>query len=402
MKKSRFVLAGRCAGLIALLAAGVQAEYTFFTPPGSFTVEVSLENSPWLRLPVGRNAIVSLDVVGDRAIGGTSAEPGRSPYIFAVSLSKRELVSAVDVGSIVPGQRSVQSGFGRGGEGVLFAGTMPDRPGGGGHILAVSVVGEALRVEDRGIPVAGEGVFALASDAARGKLYGVVHPSGRFFVRDIRTGDTRVFAETAITRRTLGFVGEYSVGPDDVLCRRLAIDRDGRVYGSIPLGKLFRFDPAKGAIDLLPGELPEGWGRKPLARVDSWVLGPDGSLFGGNAGDGELFRLDPKTGAVTNLGKPSMMPRLKGLAFGADGRLYGVAGAPPGYTHLFSFEAGGKGFVDLGNPRFTMTSPGIEQGIAWRGFRIGTLAASEDGRYIVMGEEEALSQLMVFSVDARH
>jgi hypothetical protein len=45
-----------------------------------------------------------------------------------------------------------------------------------------------------------------------------------------------------------------------------------------------------------------------------------------------------------------------------------------------------------------MTEPGIEQGIAWRGYRIGTVAASEDGRYIVLGETEALSQLMVFQV----
>ena len=43
----------------------LHGEYTFFTPPGSFTVEVSLENSPYLRLPIYRNAITSLEVVGD-------------------------------------------------------------------------------------------------------------------------------------------------------------------------------------------------------------------------------------------------------------------------------------------------------------------------------------------------
>ena len=45
-----------------------------------------------------------------------------------------------------------------------------------------------------------------------------------------------------------------------------------------------------------------------------------------------------------------------------------------------------------------MTEPGIEQGIAWCGFQIGTVIASEDGRWIVLGEEETLSQLMVFPV----
>jgi hypothetical protein len=71
---------------------------------------------------------------------------------------------------------------------------------------------------------------------------------------------------------------------------------------------------------------------------------------------------------IENLGKPVMMPRITGLTFGADGKLYGVAGASPGYVHLFSYDPSGRGFVDLGNPRFTMTEPGLEQGIAWRGF----------------------------------
>ena len=102
---------------------------------------------------------------------------------------------------------------------------------------------------------------------------------------------------------------------------------------------------------------------------------------------------------MVNLGKPAMMPRLKGLAFGRNGVLYGVSGGSPGYSHLFTYSASGQGFVDLGNPRFNMSEPGIEQGIAWRGFQIGTMAASEDGRYIVIGEEEALSQLMVFPVE---
>ena len=191
----------------------------------------------------------------------------------------------------------------------------------------------------------------------------------------------------------------YALEPEDFLCRRLVLDSRGRVYGSLPVSKLFRFDPTERVIEVLPEEIPEVWGRRPLGRVDSWAVGPDGLLYGGNAGDGQLFTLDPETESVSNLGKPIMMPRMKGLAFGRDGCLYGVAGAAPGYAHLFRFDPRGKGFFDLGNPRFVLKAPGIEQGIWWRGFQIGTLAVSEDGRWIVMGEEEALSQLMIFPVD---
>ncbi len=65
------------------------------------------------------------------------------------------------------------------------------------------------------------------------------------------------------------------------------------------------------------------------------------------------------------------------------------------YAHLFSYDEK-TGFVDMGNPEFEMKAPGIEQGILWRGFQLGTIASSEDGRYIVLGEDESLSQLLVF------
>ena len=92
------------------------------------------------------------------------------------------------------------------------------------------------------------------------------------------------------------------------------------------------------------------------------------------------------------------MPRLKGLAFAADGKLYGVAGAAPGYAHLFSYDPKGRGFVDLGNPDFQMKAQGLEQGIAWRGYQFATLTTTGDGRFVVLGEEESLSQLMIFPV----
>lgn len=380
------------------LAAPLLARYTFFSPKGSFTVEVSLENSAETRLPMYRNAIASLEVVGDYAIGGTAADAGLTPFLFAVSLSKRRLETAYPVERLLRDQRSVQSGFGRGADGALYAGTMPQRAGQSGHLVGVRMRSGGLAVEDLGVPVPGEGVFALACDPKRNALYGIAHPSGKFFAFRLEDRHTDVYEGTATPRRVTGYLSQYAIVPEDYLSRRLAVDRRGRVYGSQPGGKLFRFDPVTKQIETLPEGLPEVWGRNPLGRVDAWAAAPDGSLYGGNAGDGQLFRLDPDTGRVINLGKPAMMPRLQGLAFDRNGVLWGVTGAPPGYTHLFRYSPD-RGFVDYGNPDFPMVAPGLEQGIAWRGFHIGTVAASEDGRYIVLGETEALSQLMVFPVE---
>ncbi len=388
--------------LILAIGSGLMyAEFKFFTPPGSFAIEVSLDNSPHFRLPIYRNAITSLEITGDWILGGTTAEAGKSPFLFLASLSRRQLEQAVDLNSVVPGQRAIPGGFGRGNAGFFYAGTLPDQTNGSGHLLEVKIENQKLRALDLGSPVPGEGIFAIAVDASRSRLYGITFPSGKFFLFDLKSRQTRIFAETALSRKSKGFLHDYVLEPKDYLCRRLVVDRKGRIFGSMPVNRLFQFDPVADHIEILKDELPEGWGRRALGRADSWTLDSKGMLYGGCAEEGQLFRLDPETGKVSNLGKPVQMPSLKGMAFAADGLLYGVAGGAPGTSHLFSYDPVSGNYRDMGNPRFDMKAPGIEQGIAWRGFQIGTLAVSEDGKFVVMGEDEALSQLMVFPVRAK-
>ncbi len=387
--------------ILAIVSGWTNAEYKFFTPPGSFAIEVSLDNSPHFRLPIYRNAITSLEVTGDSILGGTTAETGKSPFLFLASLSRRQLEQAVDLNSVVPGQYAIPGGFGRGNAGVFYAGTLPDQANGSGHLLEVKIENQKLKVLDLGSPVPGEGIFAIAADAGRFRLYGITFPSGKFFLFDLKNRQARVFDETALSRKSKGFLYDYGLEPKDYLCRRLVVDRKGRIFGSMPVNRLFRFDPAADRIEILKEELPEGWGRRALGRADSWALDSKGMLYGGCAEEGQLFRLNPETGQVSNLGKPVQMPRLKGIAFAADGLLYGVAGGAPGTSHLFSYDPVSGNYRDFGNPRFDMKAPGIEQGIAWRGFQLGTLAVSEDGKFVVMGEEETLSQLMVFPVQAK-
>jgi hypothetical protein len=266
-------------------------------------------------------------------------------------------------------------------------------------LLEIKILNGKLAVRDMGVPVPGEGVFALTADPRLDRLYGIAFPSGRFFWMEITSGRKKVFEETRVTSKSKAFLHDYALETEDYLSRRLVVDGSGRVFGSLPVNRLFGFHPETDQIEILKEELPEGWGRRALGRVDSWAQDPTGLLYGGSAAEGQLFRLNPDSGKIVNLGKPIQMPRIKGMAFAADGKLYGVAGGAPGYSHLFSYDPKTGSFRDLGNPRFEMKAPGIEQGIWWRGFQIGTLAVSEDGKYVVMGEEEALSQLMVFPVE---
>jgi hypothetical protein len=244
--------------------------------------------------------------------------------------------------------------------------------------------------------VPGEGTFALT--AHRGVLYGVAHPSGRFFSYRLEDGSVRVFEDTVPSADQRQTYEDFELAPADYLSRRLVVDGQGRVFGSMPINRIFRFEPETETIEVLPDELPAVWDRRVLGRADAWAVAPDGTLYGGSAGDGLLFRLDPDDGSVVNLGSPASTPRLKGLAFAADGRLWGLAGAAPQYSHLFFYDLESGGFTDLGNPAFPILAPGLPEGVYWRGFQLGTLAASGDGCTLAMGDEEVLSQLMVFSV----
>jgi|GEM_PF-449435 len=374
-----------------------------YVPMNGFAIEVSLANTGLDRLPMYQNSISSLIVQGDYIVGGTSAEEGLDPFIFVATLSGRKVISTQELNKTIAGQQCIKSGFCQGKNHVLYAGTMPGKGNiknsrGGGHLIQVIIDQNGNPdIKDLGIPIDGEGVYSLLSDASGTMLYGISYPSGLFFTYDINNGRTRKYSNTAPSRSDIASLKLYILDPGDYLCEALIQADDGLIYGSMPVNKLFCFNPTDESFQILEDSIPAVWGRKMLGRIDSWAKSADGMLYGGNAGDGQLFLLDPATKKVKNLGKPVMMNRLRGLTFGKDGKLYGVGGAPPGYTHFFSYDAK-NGFHDFGHPQFEMTAPGIEQGIGWKGYNIGTLVSSEDGKYIVMGEDEALSQLLIFNV----
>jgi hypothetical protein len=238
----------------------------------------------------------------------------------------------------------------------------------------------------------------LTSDKEFCKLYGISYPSGNFFSFDIKSGKTKLFKDLAPKKEVIHSLDEqFSLKPEDFLSKALITDDQGLVYGSLPFGKLFYFDPTDETLHELDIELPEAWGRRSLGQVQCWLKTKEGKLYGGNHADGQLFEINLSTKQIKNIGKPIMMPSISGLVEGADRRIYGIAGGKPGYSHLFSYDEH-FGFKDYGNPEFEMIAPGIEQGILWRGFQLATIAASDNGKYIVMGEDESLSQLLVFPV----
>ena len=391
------------APFFIFITGKLQAQYTFFNPEGAFAIEVSLPNTDLKRLPIYRNSIASLVVVGDYIIGGTSAVDGKTPFVFTASLSKREVSFVYDLEEIISSQQQIQTGFCKGKNGKLYAGTIANEVDletqAAGHLFETNLDHNGgINIKDLGIPVPGEGILALTINAKRTMLFGITHPSGMFFTFNIETGETKKYPDIAPSEEDLNIMKEYALSPMDYLCKALIEDSNGLIYGSALINRIFYFNPVEEDFYFLEDSLPEVWGRKTMGSVESWTKSKNGILYGGNSGDGQLFELDPKTKKVKNLGKPIMMNRLRGLTTAKDGKIYGIAGALPGYAHLFSYDEN-VGYVDMGNPEFEMKAEGIEQGIKWRGFQLRTIVSSEDGKYIIMGEDESLSQLLVFPAD---
>lgn len=371
----------------------------FWHPEGSFAIEVSLQNSNLKRLPIYQNSIKSLAVIDDKIIGGTSAKEGLTPFLFVASISDRKLVEFENLEGRIAGQRSIEAGFCKLNNNQLITGSIANGDSNeGGHLIQVEVNNNyKITIEDLGIPIPGEGIFTLVCNKDRNKLYGISYPTGYFFSYNISTEQTIVFDEIVPNKEELNSFHTYGLKPDKYLGAALIESNEGMIYGSKGLNDIFYFNPTDDTFHTLDDSIPEVWGRTSLGQIESWVKDDEGILYGGNAGEGQLVKLNPSTNKVTNLGKPIMMNQMPGLAIGADGKIYGIAGGPPGYAHLFSYDEN-EGYFDYGNPTFTMAAPGIEQGITWRAYNIATVESSEDGKYIVLGENESLSQLLIFPV----
>lgn len=145
-------------------------------------------------------------------------------------------------------------------------------------------------ITDLGIAAEHEGMMALALDRGRDLLYGMTLPRGHLVQYDIRKGRTR----------DLGRIANW-----DSIVRVLVVDDAGRVYGSVAPNHVFRYDPRKDLVELLPAVLPHDknipaarWGSSTGTAIWRTAFYHAGrhKIYGIQAGSVELFELDPVSG----------------------------------------------------------------------------------------------------------
>jgi hypothetical protein len=257
----------------------------------------------------------------------------------------------------------------------------------GGHLYSYEPKAErtpraeqAAVLNDLGIPVPGDGVYAMTLDPARQVIYGLSYPHGHFFVYDLKQ-------KKAADKGAIGKLVQFG-GPDDrtlrTLPRDLIVSATGDVYTSGDDGHLVRYAIASQELETLPAEIPGEY----MQVVEAWVRADD-VLYGGTS-EGFLFRFHPASGEVENLGKPMVALRIRGLAAGHDGAVYGLAGDRSVPNLFFRYNIARHRIETLGGVAVNRSPYYL-----WRAQQFDAMATGSDGT-IYMGESDRGGHLFFY------
>lgn len=377
------------AGMIVLLlifamAASAQREaaYDRVVVPQTRIDLRDLGYSPVDLIPDGESGITSLAVAPNGDLYGATS--GSRSHLFMMNPAHAYVFPI----GVIPGATLVTHALAISEDGHLFIGTAP-----AGHLLEYTPedfdrqrieIGKPLVVADRGAPVAGESIFALAIDRKANRIYGLTSPNAHLFSYSIAA---HTYLDLGVVARSTPWAEKNE--HEKTMSRMLAVDGHGNVFATGEDGYFYEVDGKQQTLQKLPIRAPSVPGREPYTRVDAFLVDKSGTIYGGTS-DGYLFRLDSGTLKVANLGKPLNQYRIAGLAQGADGKLYGVGGDDSEMARLFSYDPSDGsydllGFIDVNRrPYYT-----------WQAYAIGDVVSDCRGT-IFLGENERISKLYLF------
>lgn len=159
------------------------------------------------------------------------------------------------------------------------------RSWGGGHWWCYDPRIDQLK--DLGLVLSQQGVYALVIDRKRNRLYGT-SGWGHFIIFDINTGET---------------IDKGRINNRNTICRIIAIDDEGNVYGSYEPFRVFRYRPKIDRIEDLAIEiptdktiLPGSWSNhRPIWRSVIWDE-ISKKIYGIDHTSSMLFQYDPGVG----------------------------------------------------------------------------------------------------------
>ena len=242
-----------------------------------------------------------------------SHQPGNSAIFFTYNPTERKVVSLYSLDKYIKTtnqslpQGKVHTPIYEGLDGLLYFGTHFAYPYGnpqpveydGGHLVAYNT--DTAEVYDLGIPSSKEGILTIIMDKQNKFVYMLTAPAFEFIAYDIAN---KKF---------------HNLGPvtkEGSICRTLALDDEGNVYGSYESNRIFKFNREKFILEYLDVKLPEAkqsieeWGGKSRGGVNNigrniWrsALWNNDSknIYGIHSGTSNLFSFNPETEEVTEL-----------------------------------------------------------------------------------------------------
>jgi hypothetical protein len=272
----------------------------------------------------------------------------------------------------------------------------------GGHLLRydptrndgkVYLADHNCPAEDLGVPVPGDGIYALTIDGDRSIIYGLTYPNGHIF--KYQTGE-KIFCDLGETNKKIVFHGperDWRTLPRALIC-----DDSGRVFTSGSDGFLYYYEPGDKFLSVtdvkLPGEyypvqLYEGY-----PTVECFAKGANGLIYGASC-DGFFFSFEPDKMKLNNFGKPRVSRRMRALTGGCDGKVYMIAGERTEPCRLFSYNPQGGVFSDLG-----VMAVDRSPYYCWRGDQFECMTTGLDGT-IYVGESDRRGHLFIYLPPAR-
>ena len=254
----------------------------------------------------------------------------------------------------------------------------------------VKLPDDPCTVEDLGMPLPNNSIYALTISPKGDEIYGITYPDGHFFVYNI-----------ALKKLTdIGEVDTRKVyhGPERqwrTISRALICDETGRVFMSGNDGMLNYYDPGTKKIVATTIEIPGDYYYMQFysdyTAVEYFAKDTSGLIYGGTT-DGYLFSLDPVTMELNNLGKVRASRRLRCLTVGKDGKVYLMAGeistTRPCQFYAYCPE---KGRFETLGLLIADRSPYYY----WRGQQFDCMTTGIDGT-IYLGESERKSHLFLY------
>jgi len=245
-------------------------------------------------------------------------------------------------------------------------------------------------LEDLGIPLAKNSIYALTVSPAGDEIYGLTYPDGHFFIYDISRGK---FKDLGPIDNEITFHGPERHWRS--LPRVLICDDTGRVYTSGNNGVLKYYCPKSGKIEstglMIPSDDYLAHGFIDYAVVECFARDTEGLIYGGSS-DGYLFSFDPKKNELVNLGKPRASRRLRCLVVAEDGKVYLMAGermvSRPCQLYTYDPKTGGFEVVGLLS---VDRSPYYKR----QGFQFDSMTLGADGT-IFFGENDRRGKLFMY------